>query len=266
MRGPKNAAIHPLSSGEPKIAKVTMTIRLFVAAALAAGVVSVAAKAEELPRDRAGSVVRAVDKTAPKKASRESAKTRTAKVQAGKKDKKTAAKASGKKSQVALVARERKSGKALRKGRIAPVSVDKMTTAAITGAVAARNAGDASAYSAIIARYATEYSVPLSLAHAVIQVESNYRPGLVGSAGEIGLMQIKPATARMLGYSGSVSGLHDPETNIRFGMKYLSKAKELGGGSTCGTILKYNAGHAATRMNPTSSAYCAKVTKLIAGI
>ncbi|MGC4025404.1 MAG: transglycosylase SLT domain-containing protein [Mesorhizobium sp.] len=243
-----------------------MTIRLFVAAALAAGMISVAAKAEELPKDRAGGVVRVVDKAAPKKAAQEGAKARTAKAQAGKADKRTAAKSAKKKSQVALVARERKSGKALRKGRSVPASVDKMTTAAITGVVAARTAVDASAYSTIIARYANQYSVPLSLAHAVIQVESNYRPGLVGSAGEIGLMQIKPSTARMLGYSGSVAGLHDPETNIRFGMKYLSMAKELGDGSTCGTILKYNAGHAATRMNPTSSAYCAKVTKLIAGL
>ena len=37
-------------------------------------------------------------------------------------------------------------------------------------------------------------------------------------------MQIKPATARMMGYSGSTNGLFDPETNIKFGMKYLAKA------------------------------------------
>jgi soluble lytic murein transglycosylase-like protein len=42
-------------------------------------------------------------------------------------------------------------------------------------------------------------------------------------------------------------------------MKYLAKAHSLGGGTTCGTILKYNAGHAAKRMNPVSSAYCSKV-------
>jgi soluble lytic murein transglycosylase-like protein len=42
-------------------------------------------------------------------------------------------------------------------------------------------------------------------------------------------------------------------------MKYLAMAQGLGGGTTCGTILKYNAGHAAKRMNPVSSAYCSKV-------
>ena len=40
-----------------------------------------------------------------------------------------------------------------------------------------------------------------ALVHAVIQVESNYKPNSKGRAGEIGLMQIKPATARMMGYS-----------------------------------------------------------------
>jgi soluble lytic murein transglycosylase-like protein len=74
-------------------------------------------------------------------------------------------------------------------------------------------------------------------------------------------MQIKPATARMMGYSGSAKGLYDPDTNIRYGMKYLAKARELGGGSTCGTILKYNSGHGARRMNKISAAYCSKVKR-----
>ena len=107
--------------------------------------------------------------------------------------------------------------------------------------------------------------MPVDLAHAVISVESNYRADARGSAGEIGLMQIKPSTARMMGYSGSSQGLFNPETNIKYGMKYLAMAHKLGGGATCGTILRYNAGHAATRMNPVSSAYCVKVKRFLAG-
>lgn len=114
-------------------------------------------------------------------------------------------------------------------------------------------------YAAIVERYAANYGVPVSLARAVIQVESNFQPQTTGSAGEVGLMQIKPATARMMGYTGSVKSLYHPETNIKYGMKYLAMAQGLGGGTTCGTILKYNAGHAAKRMNPVSSAYCSKV-------
>ncbi len=122
-------------------------------------------------------------------------------------------------------------------------------------------------YSTIIARYAAMNGVSVSLAHAVVRVESNYRPDALGTAGEVGLMQIKPATARMMGYDGSTTGLFDPETNIKYGMKYLAKAQKLGDGTTCGTILKYNAGHGAKRMNPVSLNYCGKVKHhLAAGI
>ena len=118
-------------------------------------------------------------------------------------------------------------------------------------------------YSSLIQTYAKTYGVPVDLAHAVVRVESNFNPKARGSAGEIGLMQIKPATARMMGYRGGAKGLYDPETNIKFGMKYLAMAHDLGGGTTCGTILKYNAGHGAKRMNPVSKRYCGKVLSYI---
>ncbi|MBB3655353.1 soluble lytic murein transglycosylase-like protein [Rhizobium sp. BK650] len=118
-------------------------------------------------------------------------------------------------------------------------------------------------YSALISKYANQYNVPVALATAVIRVESNFNPNARGSHGEIGLMQIKPATARMMGYTGSARGLFDPETNIRYGMKYLAAAHDLGGGETCNTILKYNAGHGATRMNPVSKSYCGKVLAML---
>tara|TARA_R110002020_G_scaffold47690_9_gene135729 strand:- start:9743 stop:10288 length:546 start_codon:yes stop_codon:yes gene_type:complete len=121
----------------------------------------------------------------------------------------------------------------------------------------------ANPYSKIITKFAKAYGVPVDLAHAVVKVESNFNPKARGQAGEVGLMQIKPATARMMGYKGSVKSLYNPETNIEFGMKYLAAAHELGGGETCGTILKYNAGHGAKRMNPISKRYCGKVLALL---
>lgn len=146
------------------------------------------------------------------------------------------------------------------------VALDLMQTASIgpkgSKVAAARNTDPR--YGKLVSQYAASYGVPVSLAHAVIRVESNYRANARGSAGEIGLMQIKPSTARMMGYSGGSKGLFDPETNIKYGMKYLAKAHSLGGGTTCGTILKYNAGHAAKRMNPVSSAYCGKVLQHLA--
>jgi soluble lytic murein transglycosylase-like protein len=138
--------------------------------------------------------------------------------------------------------------------------------AGATHAAAASTKATGGRYGTIIAHYASTYGVPVSLAKAVIQVESSYRPDARGRAGEIGLMQIKPATARLMGYSGSNADLFHPETNIKFGMLYLAKAHRLGGGTVCGTILKYNAGHAAKRMNPVSSAYCSKVKRHLAGI
>ncbi len=118
-------------------------------------------------------------------------------------------------------------------------------------------------FNSIITHYAKLYGVPVELAHAVIQVESNYRPTARGRAGEIGLMQIKHSTARMMGYTGPAKDLYHPENNIKYGMKYLGEAFRLGGGSTCGAILKYNAGHHAKRMNKISSAYCDKVKRIL---
>jgi soluble lytic murein transglycosylase-like protein len=120
-------------------------------------------------------------------------------------------------------------------------------------------------YAEIISRHAQRLGVPEGLAHAVIQVESNYRANARGQAGEIGLMQIKPATARGIGFSGNTQALYDPETNIRYGMKYLAQARQLAGGDLCGTILRYNAGHGAKRMNRISSNYCNRVQRIMAG-
>lgn len=130
---------------------------------------------------------------------------------------------------------------------------------ATTGKVA----GKRSPYDAIIAKYAAQHGIPLKLAHGVVRTESNYRANARGAAGEVGLMQIKPATARGLGFKGSTKALYDPETNIRYGMKYLAGAHKLGGGDVCGTILRYNAGHGAKRMNKISAAYCAKVKQFM---
>lgn len=119
-------------------------------------------------------------------------------------------------------------------------------------------------YATIIAAHAKAHGVPVALAHAVVRIESSYRATVTGAAGEVGLMQIKPATARGMGYRGSTKALYDPATNIKWGMRYLAGAMQRGDGSTCGTILKYNAGHYAKRMNPVSKRYCSKVQREMA--
>lgn len=111
----------------------------------------------------------------------------------------------------------------------------------------------------LIAREAGRAGVSVELAHAVVFIESSYRPAVTGSAGEVGLMQIKLATARDMGFEGTRKELYDPATNLRYGLRYLAGAKARGGGTTCGTILKYNAGHYAKRSNPVSRRYCERV-------
>ncbi len=116
----------------------------------------------------------------------------------------------------------------------------------------------------MVAKHARANGVPVKLAEAIVSIESRYNPSARGQAGEVGLMQIKPSTARGIGYKGSIRALYDPETNLRWGMKYLGKAHRLGGGSVCGTVLKYNAGHYAKRMNKISANYCSKVKRILA--
>ena len=79
-------------------------------------------------------------------------------------------------------------------------------------------------YNAMVEKHAKANHVPAALVHRVIQRESKYHPDLVGHGGTIGLMQIKIETAKALGYAGDANGLHDPETNLTYGVKYLAGA------------------------------------------
>jgi soluble lytic murein transglycosylase-like protein len=79
-------------------------------------------------------------------------------------------------------------------------------------------------YDELIAAHARANGVPEALVHRVIVRESRYQPGLVGRGGTIGLMQIKLATARGLGYTGDAAGLRDPNTNLTYAVKYLAGA------------------------------------------
>jgi len=79
-------------------------------------------------------------------------------------------------------------------------------------------------YDALVATHAQANGVPEALVHRVIVRESRYQPRLVGRGGTIGLMQIKLATARSLGYTGNAEGLRDPNTNLTYAVKYLAGA------------------------------------------
>ena len=113
-----------------------------------------------------------------------------------------------------------------------------------------------------IEQHARENALPLALANAVIRIESNYNPRIV-HAGNYGLMQIKLATARAAGFAGSAADLLDPDTNLRYGLKYLGSMYQQSQGDLCLTIMKYQSGHRALRMTASNRAYCRRVKGLV---
>jgi soluble lytic murein transglycosylase-like protein len=118
-------------------------------------------------------------------------------------------------------------------------------------------------YHDLVAKHAAQNGIPFALADAVIRVESRYNPA-ASNGGAVGLMQIKPRTARGLGYSGATEGLHNPETNILYGVKYLAQAYRMAGGDTCGTVMRYQSGHYAKHMSGANRVYCAKIRTIYA--
>lgn len=116
---------------------------------------------------------------------------------------------------------------------------------------------------ALVARQAAVHGVPAPLAHAVVTLESRYRPHIV-HRGNYGLMQIRFGTARALGYRGAPAGLLNAETNVRFGMKYLARGWKASGGDVCRTIAHYQTGRIVDTIPASSQAYCARARRLIA--
>jgi soluble lytic murein transglycosylase-like protein len=111
---------------------------------------------------------------------------------------------------------------------------------------------DRAGFDRLVGVHAQANNVPESLVHRVIVKESRYQPGLVGRGGTIGLMQIKLATARSLGYTGDAAGLRDPDTNLSYGVKYLAGAYRAAGGDHARALHYYAAGYyyAAKRQRP----------------
>jgi soluble lytic murein transglycosylase-like protein len=119
-------------------------------------------------------------------------------------------------------------------------AVQPVAPAAVAQPVATGRSG--SGLDAAIARHAAMNGLPESLVHRVIKRESGYRPGVV-SKGNYGLMQIKPATARGVGYAGSAAGLLDAETNLTYAVRYLAGAYRVAGGNHDRAVRLYASGY-----------------------
>ncbi|MDA9404815.1 lytic transglycosylase domain-containing protein [Bradyrhizobium sp. CCBAU 45389] len=103
-------------------------------------------------------------------------------------------------------------------------------------------AGEAE-YAEMVAMHARANGVPEALVHRVIMRESRYQPGLVGRGGTIGLMQIKLATARGVGYTGDAAGLRDPNTNLTYAVKYLAGAYRAANGDHARAVRYFAGGY-----------------------
>jgi soluble lytic murein transglycosylase-like protein len=123
-------------------------------------------------------------------------------------------------------------------------------------ATAQQPADRTAAYRDLVRQEAVRFGIPPDLADAVASIESNYDPGAMGAAGEIGLMQVMPATAAMLGFRGTNAELAVPAVNVSLGVRYLSRAWQLAGTDLCRALMKYRAGHGEEQMSPLSVEYC----------
>ncbi|WP_407178216.1 transglycosylase SLT domain-containing protein [Bradyrhizobium sp. STM 3562] len=109
---------------------------------------------------------------------------------------------------------------------------------------------------AMIEKETATTELPADIAEAVVFVESGYDPGVIGRLGEVGLMQVRPETAAMLGFQGTTAELAEPEINIHYGVAYLAQAWRLAQGDLCRALMKYRAGHGEEAMTARSVTYC----------
>jgi soluble lytic murein transglycosylase-like protein len=118
----------------------------------------------------------------------------------------------------------------------------------------------------VIERYAALQNIPADIVHAVVMVESRFNPRATGRGGYIGLMQIGYPTAKSLGYTGTVAGLYDPETNLRYGIEYLAQAYRMVKGNLCAAVSKYQGGHRVVGVTRAGAVYCSKVKTYLAAL
>jgi soluble lytic murein transglycosylase len=94
---------------------------------------------------------------------------------------------------------------------------------------------------------ASGFGVDPHLVAALIRRESAFNPGVVSSAGAIGLMQIMPRTGMGLAREAGLRGfnpdlLKQPELNVQLGVRYLSSLLRQYDGDLALALAAYNAG------------------------
>jgi len=102
-------------------------------------------------------------------------------------------------------------------------------------------------YSDLIKKYSLEFGIDPNLVAAIIWGESHFNEKAISSAGALGLMQLMPDTAKGIAKKFNDSNfynekLFEPETNIRYGVWYLTyyinKYQDISL-----ALIAYNSGH-----------------------
>jgi soluble lytic murein transglycosylase-like protein len=88
-----------------------------------------------------------------------------------------------------------------------------------------------------VVRYARQHGIDPDLVRAVIKHESAWNPAARSHKGAIGLMQLMPDTARLLGVDPV-----DPDQNIAGGIRYLADLRGLFDGNLDAVLVAYVAG------------------------
>ena len=99
-------------------------------------------------------------------------------------------------------------------------------------------------YSKLVDTYSKKYDISTSVIYALIRSESFFDKNVVSSAGAVGLTQLMSPTAGEIAQKLRIKEyeLTDPETNIMFGIYYLSELIRRGNGSLLRAFFSYNAG------------------------
>ena len=101
----------------------------------------------------------------------------------------------------------------------------------------------------LIIAAAQRHGVPPELALTVAEIESRWDCFARGSYGELGPLQIKPDTARLIGYEGPEEALQSCGEGLEWGMKHLALALRRGG------VWKHNQGLWAKQKNAHGARY-----------
>lgn len=112
----------------------------------------------------------------------------------------------------------------------------------VTKSLKARDRGQAFAIARAVITESNRHQIDPLLVLAVIKTESQFDPRARGEHGEIGLMQMMPATAQWLLRRPDPIKLEDPLVNIRVGTLYLAHLRERFPKHTSRFVAAYNMG------------------------